>query len=240
MVETEKPVIATAVESYDSSTPISKKAVELVMKRSYQDLYYSPLEEDKGFTKKTDIIETNKQFHPQIKLQLYYKKAFEYRMLCAFEATSMLNYSDRFTFTLLMMSTVSSILLLSGKTEASSLIAAIISALSVPMTAFASYMKYAHNYEVLSLNVAVFAGIQRDFLTILNTGEDDAGDGFESVYARFTEAVENMPLISTATIHSYKDENEKPLFKTITNKSIWRETKDNIGSIKELGLFELW
>ena len=66
---------------------------------------------------------------------------------------------------------------------------------------------------------------------------EEIGLKFQSVAARFNEAREYLPLIDNKVCLAYTDESGKPIFKCITQESIWNESRSNINSMAEIDLF---
>lgn len=198
------------------------------------------------FCKEEEISPTDK-LSPQIKLQLYYRKCFEYRMAHAFEAADMNFKANFLTFFTLILSSMASILLLSGSsgnTEAPNehilTGGAVLSALITFCTGLASYMGYSTRFELHSVSVADFTKLQRDLVTLIQTETtDEISKQFEEVADKFNVARSRMPLLYPDYLEAYRDEHGKRIFKRIIDSALEKESMENVTGMSDLGLFEI-
>jgi hypothetical protein len=184
--------------------------------------------------------EPNSHLDPQLKLQSFFKRAFEYRMINAIEATTLRKKADVITFTTLLLSTAVSILILDGSRTYFITLAAILSAVITALTAFSSYMNYIQRYEKHSTSVKRFASVNRDLFSMLFTCDDsDIADNFNFIAAQYNSAREHQPVIKPEIIKAYYDEHGNPLFPNIREEDLWNESLDTMESMAGLGLFTM-
>jgi hypothetical protein len=162
---------------------------------------------------------------PQLKLQTYFRKAFEYRMINAMEATELKTYSDVLTALTLILSSVISVLLLAGESSDTVKGAAILSTLIGLITGYLSYMGFNERLERHNQSVAAFASVQRSIYNVLMV-ENDMGifDNLKPLTYSFNEARLGMPLIPTHKMAQYRDNQDRSLFPNITDESLWNES----------------
>ena len=183
---------------------------------------------------KKDTIEelTPKEWlSPQIKLQLYYRKAFEYASANGLEASHNKLLGNILTFVTLVLSTTTSILLLRGNNGDQGIIVvgAIFSAIVTGLTGFNSFMKYSQKYEEHANSVAEFSKIQRSIVNDLQTkNEQEFAKSFDSNAKAFGSARENMPLIAPDRLDKYKNKEGATLFHKIREGELMEERKKNI------------
>lgn len=174
---------------------------------------------------------------PQLKLQSYFRKAFEYRMINALEATELKVYSDILTALTLILASVISVLLLAGDSSEAVDAAGILSALISLITGYLSYMGFNERLERHNQSVAAFASVQRDIYTVLMI-ENDKGisDELAKLTAAFNEARLNMPLIPAHKVTKYRDEQDRSLFPDITDESLWNDSLEVVRDVSEMRL----
>ena len=150
---------------------------------------------------------------PQLKLQKYFRQAFQYRMVNSLEGTRLQFYADIIAGLTLTFSVVISILLLAGLSDTIVTAAAILSAIVTFLTGFSSYMGFQDRYEKHCMSSTQFATVQRDIYTILQT-ETDKGiaDEITMLTTDFNNAREQMPIIQDDIIKGYLDEKGITLF----------------------------
>jgi hypothetical protein len=192
----------------------------------------------------------------QIKLQLYYRKAVEFRVANSLEAADMQFKSMICTALILILSTIVSALLLIGSSSTIVTIGAILSAFITALTGFSSYMNYAGRYEQHAMTVAAFANLQRKILNLIQTGTpEDQREDFQDIADEFNGARNEMPMLLPERIESYtvsdmlsderKEEleamgyeDDPKLFKLITDKELISESQNNVrGMSRALRLF---
>jgi hypothetical protein len=104
---------------------------------------------------------------PQLKLQKYFRQAFEYRLVNTMEASRLAVYADCIAAAALSLSAIISILLLSGQDDTLITVAAILSAIVTFLTGYSSYMGFAVRCVLILVN---FGGLYLHTLaTISNT-----------------------------------------------------------------------
>jgi hypothetical protein len=189
------------------------------------------------FKKEAELHSTDK-LDPQIKLQMYYRKAFEYRMANAFEAEDMNNKANLLTFITLILSSTTSILLLAGSSPNVIQAGAVLAALITFCTGLSSYMGYSRRYEAHCISVSDFSRIQRELANLIQTESNETiAREFESIATKFNEARTRMPLLYPDYIEAYRDENGKRIFKRIIDAALQKESIDNVNGMSELGYF---
>jgi hypothetical protein len=186
---------------------------------------------------------------PQTKMQLTLKKAFQYRILNAMEASRLRFLADTTTFFALLLSGVSSILLLTSYNEASIAIAATISAVVTALTGYQSYMELESRHTSHASSVKDFANLQRDIMASLMVESDEQiTEDLVDRSAKLASAVQAMPFVSPETIEGYRWEsiphadkaiigNEVMLFPDLTNLNRWNESMEHIESMRNMGIF---
>jgi hypothetical protein len=177
---------------------------------------------------------------PQLKLQNYFRKAFEYRMVNAMEATELKTYSDILTALTLILSSVVSVLLLAGESSDTVRGAAILSTLIGLITGYLSYMGFNERLERHNQSVAAFAAVQRQIYNVLMV-EDDKGifNHLVPLTSSFNEARQGMSLIPTHKIAQYRDNQDRSLFPSITDDSLWNESLEVriLASLSDFSLY---
>ena len=195
----------------------------------------------------------------QTKMQLTLRKAFQYRILNAMEASRLRNLADAVTFLALVLSGVSSILLLTSYDEASIAIAATISAVVTALTGYQSYMEFESRYTSHASSVKDFSSVQRNILTSLTIKtEQNMAKDLVQLTAELAAAVQAMPGVSPEIIEGYKakegkniahtgnpdpsysKDGRRSLFPQITSINRWNESMDAVDSMRNIGLFRPW
>lgn len=174
---------------------------------------------------------------PQLKLQKYFRQAFEYRMVNSMEASRLAIYADFIAAAALSLSAILSILLLSGQDDTLITVAALLSAIVTFLTGYSSYMGFAVRYEKHTTASTKFATVQRNIYNVLQT-ESDSGIAkkLTQLTSDFNSAREVMPIVDNDILTSYLDEENRALFPDIMEEMTWNESVEAIQDMSEMGL----
>jgi hypothetical protein len=235
----------------EGDLPISKELIYKAISKNYSDVYHRRVQDEMGFFRmKKDTIEelTPKEWlSPQIKLQLYYRKSYEYALINALEASKNKFWGNLLTFLTLVLSMATSILLLSsakensddsGGGDTSESGGAVLSAMVTGITGINSFMRYNQKFEEHANSVAEFSKIQRNIVNDLQTKEEiHLAKSFDMNAKAFNAAKESMPTIPPERVAAYKDAEGHRLFRKINDESEVKESNLNIKGMSQLGIF---
>ena len=159
---------------------------------------------------------------PLIKLQLWYRKAAEYRLAHALLTSRLNAQSLRLSLFILLLTTFVSCALVID--EIFAVPCAIISAIITALTGFSRFCDFPRRIDQHGTSARSFANVERELLTMLHASTaTQQKRKIDPVAREFDGAMREMPILPR--LRSFKDEQGNPLFDFITQAKVVEQSE---------------